>query len=169
MNDGFPSMLPITGNTLILANVPFAPAPCESVLAVNSDGGPTGADLQRASFRLVRDFHEQNRIPVKACFVTWTVGNLKNNKWEIPEICRTMFAPAEIRWTLIDHEYDAPELSNPAPVSAMLRHLSHSQDSVTTHLDSEEEYARLENILTMNGYTHIAFGILECSLGSSHG
>ncbi len=165
MNKQLPSMLKLSGKTLFLANVPFAPAPDYESLAINSGGGPHGSDLQLASFRLVKKFHEQNKGPVKACFLTWTLGSLESDEWEVPRLCREVFPDAEIRWSLEHHDYDAPELPNPAPLAPMLQHLAESQYAVDRTNDSvQDAYRQLAETLLSEGFTHIAYGFLDCDL-----
>lgn len=166
MKNGLPAALNVRGKTLFLANVPFAPAPkLEHALAVNSAGGRSGADLQIASFRLVENFRRETGNPVKACFLTWTLGNRDKNLWEVPEQCREIFPGAKVRWHLVHQDYDAPELANPAPLPAMLDHLARSQYAVRPGDDKvRQAYAELGNELTREGWTHIGYGMLEVDL-----
>ncbi|KYG68032.1 hypothetical protein AZI87_01820 [Bdellovibrio bacteriovorus] len=165
MNRKFPTPLRLQGKTLFLTNVPFAPAPDDSSLALNSGGGEHGADLQIASFELVKKFSEQNSVPVRACFLTWTLGNATSNEWEVPRLCQDIFPTAKIQWTLEQHDYDAPDLPNPAPLRSMLRHLARSQYVVKhENKNVEEAYENLADKLQAQGFTHIAYGFLDCEL-----
>lgn len=163
MNAGFPSHFGLgTEKRLVLTNVPFAPEPSRGALALNSGGGRTGADLQAASFKFVRDLHEKDGAATRACFLTWTVGSAANDEWQVPSMCREVFAGAPVRWTLVDHDYDAPEFDNPAPLPAMLSYLAGSQYSVST--ESLEPFENLSQDLEAEGYSHIAYGVLEVEL-----
>ena len=165
MRTGFPASLQMQGNVLFLSNVPFAPSPREGALALNSAGGSTGADLQAACFRLVRDFHCKRKLPVRACFLTWTLGHLGNQDWEVPQLCRETFDDSNISFQLIDHDYDAPELPNPAPLHDMLMSLASSQYTVQSGDRSVQiDYESLSRSLSQRGFTHIAYGMLECNL-----
>lgn len=166
MKLGFPEHLKARGNTLFLNNVPFAPSPDASLLALNSGGGETGADLQLASFRLVEKFHREHRVPVRACFLTWTLGDIRRDEWEVPVLCREIFPGAKIRWSLIQHDYDAPELPNPSPLEPMLAHLAKSQYAVNRAdaAGNEARFRALGEKLTAAGYTHIAYGMLDVQL-----
>ena len=166
MKLGFPSHLKPPGNTLFLNNVPFAPSPDDSSLALNSGGGETGADLQAASFRLVEKFHRENRVPVRACFLTWTLGDIRRDHWEVPALCEEIFPGAKIRWTMIQHDYDAPELPNPSPLGPMLDHLAKSQYAVNRENANGNvaRFRRLGAKLEAAGYTHIAYGMLDVQL-----
>ncbi|WP_224243170.1 class I SAM-dependent methyltransferase [Hyalangium gracile] len=165
MTQGFPPSLRIDGNVLFLANVPFAPSPRRGALALNSAGGRTGADLQLASFRLVRRFHDTYRLPVKACFLTWTVGSQERDTWEVPQLCRELFPGRSLQWSIVQHDYDAPELPNPAPVTDTLRYLASSQYAVQPgERGVEAAYAELSRELLQQGHTHVAYGLLELDL-----
>jgi hypothetical protein len=165
MTEGFPPSVKPDGNVLFLSNVPFAPSPRKGALALNSAGGNTGADLQAASFRLVRRFHEEHKLPVRACFLTWTVGSLEKDEWEVPELCREVFSGHDVRWSIVQHDYDAPELPNPAPVADTLAYLASSQYAVKPgERGVADAYAELSRELVAQGHTHVAYGMLELDL-----
>ncbi|KHD87362.1 MAG: hypothetical protein OM95_14780 [Bdellovibrio sp. ArHS] len=121
--------------------------------------------MQIASFQLVKKFAEQNAVPIRACFLTWTLGTQENNEWEVPRLCQKIFPAAKIQWCLEQHDYDAPDLPNPAPISSMLEHLAKSQYVVTQDASAvERAYQKLAQKLLDEGFTHIAYGFLDCEL-----
>jgi hypothetical protein len=164
MNLVLPEAIRPEGNTLFLANVPFAPAPDDDSLALNSAGGDTGADLQVASFRMAAKFRAHHRVSVRACFLTWTLGDADRDWWEVPELCERELPGAKIKWHLIRHDYDAPELPNPSPLGPMLKHLASSQYAVGDSAKRQQSFSKLEEKLTRQGFRHIAYGMLYCEL-----
>jgi hypothetical protein len=164
MNAGLPPVLRIDGNVLFFTNVPFAPSARRGDLALNSAGGSTGADLQVAAFQLVRRFHHEHQVPVRACFLTWTVGSLERDEWEVPQLCREMFAGRKIEWSIFEN-YEGQEMPNPTPIADALMDLASSQYAVSPrdpHV--EQAYAELARRLIRQGHTHVAYGMLELQL-----
>jgi hypothetical protein len=165
MNQGLPPVLELDGNVLFFANVPFAPSARRGDLALNSAGGSTGADLQVASFQLVRRFQREYQVPVRACFLTWTVGSMERDEWEVPQLCRDIFAGQRVEWALVDHDYDGPELPNPTPIADALRHLASSQYTVAPGASGvQQAYAELTQRLVSQGHTHVAYGMLDLNM-----
>lgn len=165
MRSGFPTTLKVGGNVLFLANVPFAPAPGKpGRVALNAHGGETGGDLQLAAFRFVRSFQKVHSQPVKACFLTWTLGNRKNNFWEAVERCKRIFPERDVRWCLIDDGYDNGDMPNPAPIEMALNHMATSQyvvESDDPNEDLQEQYRTLASDLMKKHYTDAAYGMIE--------
>lgn len=160
MTAGFPPALKLDGNVLFLANVPFAVSARRGDLALNSAGGTTGADLQVASFQLVRRFQREHPVPVRACFLTWTVGSLARDEWEVPLLCRDLFSDRTVEWSLVQD--DTYELPNPTPLAEAMRYLAASPYAVQSSTpELERTYAELTRQLEAQGHTHVAYGMLE--------
>ncbi len=163
MRAGLPPGLKLDGNVLFVSNVPFAPAPRVDALVLNSGGGPTGADLQKSSFAMVKEFQQRHQGEVRACFVTWTVGSASTGEWEVPGYARDIFSGHSVEWSLVQHEYDAEDLPNPSPLRPMLMHLAQSQYAVDPRKQNlGGEYTALANELEQRGFTHMAYGVIDC-------
>lgn len=164
MNAGLSPVLRVEGKVLFFANVPFAPAARRGDLALNSAGGSTGADFQVASFELVRRFHQEHQGPVRACFLTWTVGSVERDAWEVPDLCRKIFADRKIAWSIFE-SYEGQEMPNPTPLAEALTDLAKSQYAVSPGDPSvEQAYGELAQRLARQGHTHVAYGMLDLEL-----
>ncbi len=164
MTRGLPPTFRPDGNVLFFTNVPFAPSARKGDLALNSAGGKTGVDLQVAAFQLVRRFRQENAVPVRACFLIWTVGSVERDEWEAVSLCREMFAGRTLEWSIFK-EYEGQEMPNPTPIADALRDLAASQYAVTPRDPGvERAYDALARELLARGHTHVAYGMLELHL-----
>ena len=66
IRDGIPQAVAsgLDGHVLILANMPFGPAPSQDALPLTSNGGESGADLQIATYRAIADLARGSAQPV---------------------------------------------------------------------------------------------------------
>jgi hypothetical protein len=173
IRDGIPQAVAsgLDGHVLVLANMPFGPAPSQDALPLTSNGGESGADLQIATYRAVADLvHAAGRkVSVRACLMGLTVGDHSTNRWEIVDMAIAQFGAAHVRWHLLDKEHvfridGIRQLGNPAPVTIALPGLASCR--LYTPCDRARSakvaaFADLARRHEMRGNPDIAYGIVE--------
>jgi hypothetical protein len=129
IRDGIPPAVSrgLDGHVLVLANMPFGPAPSRDALPLTSNGGESGIDLQLATYRAVDELVRaaEGRFTLHACIMGLTVGDRAADRWEIVEGAIARFGAGRVRWHLLsdDHVFridGVRQLGNPAPVSVAL-------------------------------------------------
>lgn len=126
--DGIPACIAagLDGRVLILANMPFGLAPDRDALPLTSNGGPSGARLQIATFRAVRDLAAAKpALEIRACLMGLTVGDRRTGRWEIVEKAHECFGADHVNWTLLREEKvfrvnGVRELDNPVALGVAL-------------------------------------------------
>jgi hypothetical protein len=158
-------------HVLILANMPFGPAPRPDALPLTSNGGESGADLQIAAYRAIDGFVRtaKGRFSVRACLMGLTVGDQAANRWDIVERAVQCFGADRVRWHLLTEEHvfridGVRQLGNPAPVAIALPGLA----SCCLYTPNESEriakitaFADLAGRHQTRGNPDIAYGIVE--------
>ncbi len=173
IRNGIPKVLArgLDGHALILANMPFGPAPSPDALPLTSNGGEAGADLQIATYAAVEDLIQsaQGRFSVRACLMGLTVGDHAADRWDIVEHAIQRFGANRVRWHLLDEEHvfridGTRRLGNPAPVAIALPGLA----SCRLYTPNEGErmakiaaFADLAKRHQARGNPDIAYGIVE--------
>lgn len=173
IRDGIPQAVAraLDSHALILANMPFGPAPNPQALPLTSNGGESGADLQIATYAAVdRLIQSANgRFSVRACLMGLTVGDRTAGRWEIVERAIERFGTDRVRWHLLSQEHvfridGTRRLGNPAPVAIALPGLA------SCRLYTPNENERMAKIATFAdlakrhqaaGNPDIAYGIVE--------
>jgi hypothetical protein len=166
------AVLPVRDErVLILANLPFGPAPRPDALPLTSNGGESGADLQLAAYRAIDNFVQvaKGRFSVRACLMGLTVGDQAANRWDIVERAVERFGADHVRWHLLSEEHvfridGVRQLGNPAPVAIALPGLA----SCCLYTPNESErtakiadFADLAGRHQARGNPDIAYGIVE--------
>jgi hypothetical protein len=158
-------------HVLILANMPFGPAPSPEALPLTSNGGTTGADLQIASYRAVADLvrSARSRFSFTACLMGLTVGDRTTDRWDIVDHAIRQFGADRIRWHLLAEEHviridGVRQFGNPAPVAVALPGLASCRLYTP---DERERTARIAAFTELaerheaDGNPDIAYGIVE--------
>ena len=173
IRDGIPQAFAtgLHGDVLVLANMPFGPAPSVDALPLTSNGGESGADLQLATYRAVAGLTRSGlgRFSVRACLMGLTVGDRAANRWEIVDRAIETFGSDRVRWHLLDNEQvfridGVRQLGNPAAVSVALPGLASCR--LYTPDDGERSskiaaFAGLAKRHEARGNPDIAYGIVE--------
>jgi hypothetical protein len=173
IRDGIPKgVVPgLDEHVLILANMPFGPAPSPDALPLTSNGGESGADLQMAAYCAVERFvrSAKGRFSVRACLMGLTVGDHAAGRWDIVERAIERFGADRVRWHLLSGEHvlridGVRQLGNPAPVAIALPGLA----SCRLYTPDESEriakiaaFADLARRHQARGNPDIAYGIVE--------
>jgi hypothetical protein len=179
IRDGIPKAVgpDLEGHVLILANMPFGPAPSPDALPLTSNGGESGADLQIAAYRAIERFvrSAKGRFSVRACLMGLSVGDHAANRWDIVERAIERFGADRVKWHLLSEEHvfridGVRQLVNPAPVSIAMPGLA----SCRLYTPDESErivkiaaFAKLAKRHQARGNPDIAYGIVEITDASS--
>jgi methylase of polypeptide subunit release factors len=173
IRDGIPKALGagLDGHVLILANMPFGPAPSPEALPLTSNGGETGADLQIATYRAVADLvrSAEGRFSFTACLMGLTVGDRATDRWDIVDHAIRHFGADRVRWHLLREEHvfridGVRQFGNPAPVAiafpglASCRLYTPNERERTAKIAAFTELARRHET---RGNPDIAYGIVE--------
>jgi hypothetical protein len=173
IRDGIPrSVCPdLEGHVLILANLPFGPAPSSDALPLTSNGGESGIDLQIAAYRAIDRFvrSSKGRFSVRACLMGLTVGDHSANRWDIVERAIEHFGADRVKWHLLTEEHvfridGVRQLVNPAPVAIAMPGLASCRLYTP---DESERIAKIEAFANLakrhedRGNPDIAYGIVE--------
>jgi hypothetical protein len=173
IRDGIPKAIVsgLDGNVLIVANMPFGPAPSLNALPLTSNGGESGADLQIAAYHAVAGLGQsaKGRLSLRACLMGLTVGDRAADRWEIVEHAIERFGADRVRWHLLSEEHvfridGVRQFGNPAPVVLALPGLA----SCRLYTPDENErsakisaFADLARRLEARGDPDIAYGVVE--------
>jgi hypothetical protein len=173
IRDGIPKAVGpnLEGHVLILANLPFGPAPSPDALPLTSNGGESGADLQIAAYRAIERFVQcaKGRFSVRACLMGLSVGDHAANRWDIVERAIERFGADRVNWHLLSEERvfridGVRQLVNPAPVDLAMPGLA------SCRLYTPDEGKRLAKMAAFGdlarrhqarGNPDIAYGIVE--------
>ncbi|PIT00776.1 hypothetical protein TSA1_08320 [Bradyrhizobium nitroreducens] len=172
--DGIPACIGngLDGRVLILANMPFGLAPDRDALPLTSNGGPSGASLQIATFLAVRDLAAAKpTLDIRACLMGLTVGDHRTDRWEIVEKARECFGADRVTWTLLKGEKvfrvnGIRELDNPVPLRGALPRITECTLYVKDAERSEQRaaYERLALQHEEMGNPDISYGIVDVRL-----
>jgi hypothetical protein len=173
IRDGIPTAVrpDLDGHVLVLANLPFGPAPSSDALPLTSNGGESGADLQMAAYRAIDRFarSSQGRFCVRACLMGLSVGDREANRWDLVERAVEHFGADRVKWHLLSEEHvfridGVRQLVNPAPVAIAMPGLA----SCRLYTPNESErIAKIEAFTNLakrhqdRGNPDIAYGIVE--------
>ena len=173
IRDGIPKAVgsELSGQVLVLANLPFGPAPSPTALPLTSNGGESGADLQVVAYRAIDDFiaSAKGRFSVRACLLGLSVGDRAVNRWELVELAVARFGAARVKWHLLSDEHvfridGVRQLVNPAPVAIAMSGLASCRLYTP---DESERVAKVAAFLNLakshqvGGNPDIAYGIVE--------
>jgi hypothetical protein len=173
IRDGIPKAVgpDLEGHVLVLANMPFGPAPSPEALPLTSNGGESGADLQIAAYRAIERFirSAKGRFSVRACLMGLSVGDHEANRWDLVERAIQHFGADRVKWHLLSDEHvfridGVRQFGNPAPVAIAMPGLASCR--LYTPNESEriakiEAFANLAKRHQGRGNPDIAYGIVE--------
>lgn len=173
IRDGIPKAVcsDLEGHVLILANLPFGPAPSADALPLTSNGGESGGDLQVAAYRAIDRFvrSSKGRLSVRACLMGLSVGDHVANRWDIVERAIEHFGADRVKWHLLTDEHvfridGVRQLENPASVAVAMPGLASCRLYTP---DEDERIAKVEAFANLakrhqdRGNPDIAYGIVE--------
>lgn len=173
IRDGIPKAVcsDLEGHVLILANLPFGPAPSADALPLTSNGGESGGDLQVAAYRAIDRFvrSSKGRLSVRACLMGLSVGDHVANRWDIVERAIEHFGADRVKWHLLTDEHvfridGVRQLENPASVAIAMPGLASCRLYTP---DEDERIAKVEAFANLakrhqdRGNPDIAYGIVE--------
>jgi hypothetical protein len=173
IRDGIPKAVcsDLEGHVLILANLPFGPAPSADALPLTSNGGESGGDLQIAAYRAIDRFvrSSKGRLSVRACLMGLSVGDHAANRWDIVERAVEHFGADRVKWHLLTDEHvfridGVRQLENPASVAIAMPGLASCRLYTP---DEDERIAKVEAFANLakrhqdRGNPDIAYGIVE--------
>lgn len=162
----------VSGNVLLLVNMPFSLSPIPHVLPVTSDGGVTGAKFTFAAIDAIARLARQNsaRSAGRACILCYTVGNRDRDQWEVVDKAVSHFGSRRVTWRLLEDEpmwriNGKKEQPNPMPLRGGLSLKASCRIYVTEeHADSVRQgYERLEEALVTSpqAWDVLGYGIVD--------
>jgi hypothetical protein len=173
IRDGIPKAVgpELEAHVLILANMPFGPAPSPDALPMTSNGGESGTDLQIAAYRAIERFvrSARGRFSVRACLIGLSVGDHATNRWDIVERAVERFGADRVKWHLLSEEHvfridGVRQLANPAPVAIALPGLASCRLYTPDNSERIAKIAAFTNLAKRHqgkGNPDIAYGIVE--------
>lgn len=164
----------LSGNVLFQVNMPFAifPASASDRGSLAQDGGDRGIALTQAALEGIAKFATANTgaEAIRALVLAYSLGKSATGPWEVVEIAERLFPNCDISFRIAEHEpmwrvNGRKEQSNPMPIESLklkagCRHTFSEQDEPT----KREGYEALEKLFRQNGYTHLAYGVLDVNV-----
>ncbi len=174
IQDGMPVADPknIGGKVLFMINMPFALAPAERVLPLSADGGETGAKMTFKALEALRKFADENdgNSQIRALVLNYSVGNEKEDRWEIKDKAEELFGKENIRFKLLrGHKMwrvnGKKEQNVPMPVE-QIAFKAECKYYVTDFQRpaAREGYETLVQMLKDSDYDVVGYGILDIKI-----
>lgn len=167
---GLPSELDKTLNDkpLFAINMPHALSPYPNLLPKTSDGGETGLKWTIAALKALTLFNDSGGVAVILCY---SLGNAKQNRWDIVEQAEKIFPKNKIQWVMLKDVRiwrinGKKEQPNPMPLREGLPKKADCRLYVND-IDREKPkqgYIQLVRIFESKGWDVLGCGILEVRL-----
>lgn len=153
---------------LVVANMPFAPAPSRTSLPLTSGGGRTGLDLQAATFKALAQARKElpAHTPLRAVVMGMTMGDAAAHRWQLLEMAKRMLSGAHLNWVLLQQHQlmrlnGSRAVANPSPGLVALPaiascELYHPEAAVRAKLAAS--YESLAHDHVAQGNPDMAFG-----------
>lgn len=152
---------------LVLGNLPFGLAPTSRMLALTSNGGENGLQLQQAAFSAIARFRKTARGAAShSVLLGYSLGNAAAGRWEMVELARSTLGDAGIRFSILHDEgllrVDGRRtMANPSPLHPAL----HAAGACSLyHRDARQAQARyleLADKFIAQGLTDLAYLAIE--------
>lgn len=152
---------------LVLGNLPFGLASTRDMLALTSNGGDNGLQLQRAAFEAIAQFRRTPQgARAHAVLLGYSLGNASTGQWEMVELARAIVGKDCVRFDLPADEglvrVDGRRiLANPSP----LRPALDAAGSCTVyHRDTDAaraRYAEMSDRFNAQGFDDLGYVIVE--------
>ena len=168
--------LPVDEETcvvLLVANMPFGPAPRRSDLPLTSYGGPSGMDLQVATFEALKRLRGElpARVVIRALVMGVSVGDARADRWHLHREAASHFGD-RVRWIGMDEELlvridGRRALSNPSPVRDALPAAADCQlynPDPDKRAERRAAYQQLAREHESHGNPDIAYGAVAVEL-----
>jgi|GEM_PF-3474152 len=157
-----------SNSTLITINMPFAIFPkLSTVLA--QDGGDRGIALTLSALNAVKKFSNsaKNILKIRAIVLFYSLGSLKDNQWEVVDNAFALFGKDRVKFKILTDEKmwrvnGKKEQSNPMPIE-FLEKKAECRHTYTEVMSDQARlgFISLKNIFIGNGFSHLAYGILD--------
>ncbi|MES2938736.1 MAG: hypothetical protein V4864_13705 [Pseudomonadota bacterium] len=166
---GFAEVAGVTPGSrpLVLGNLPFGLASTRDMLALTSNGGDNGLQLQRAAFEAIAQFRQ---TPQGACahavLLGYSLGNAATGRWEMVELAKSIVGEDCVVFDLPEDEgllrIDGRRtMANPSP----LRPALHAAGGCTLyHRDPDAaraRYAEMSDRFIAQGFNDLGYVIVE--------
>jgi len=151
--------------TLVIGNLPHAPAPGRSSLARFANGGRTGADVVRS---VVGALGRAAGPRCRAVLVCYSLGSSQTGRWLVPELAGDLVGPDRVRWTPLTgarmwRVAGTMSEQSPMPLSAGLPRKADCP-FYASERDRDATRARYEALaaeLEADGWDRLGYGILD--------
>lgn len=125
IEDGIPAMP--SGSIVVVANMPFGPAPTSSSLPLTSNGGADGLRLQRATFegldRLAQHLGSKGSH-MRAMVMGFSPGDAARGRWDLEVLAREMLPGCKVSWVFCEDKVmrvdGVRRFSNPCSIEEAL-------------------------------------------------
>ncbi|VWX62093.1 conserved hypothetical protein [Burkholderiales bacterium 8X] len=157
-------------SVLLLANLPFAPCPARGLMPLDSDGGPSGIDLQVAALRALKTFSRQlpSGTRVRAILLGLSPGNAATGSWLLEQAAGLLLGPERVEWHRCNDQLLRIDgrrgLPNPSPVDKALLAIA---GCTLENPDRAQRrrvagaYERLAAAHLKKGHTDLTYGFLK--------
>jgi SAM-dependent methyltransferase len=152
---------------LVLSNLPFGLAPTSKMLALTSNGGENGLQLQQAALSAIARFRKTARgAASRSVMLGYSLGNAAAGQWELVELAESTLGDADIRFSILHDEgllrVDGRRtMANPSPLYPAL----HAAGACSLyHLDARQAQARYQELADKciaHGVTDLAYLAIE--------
>jgi hypothetical protein len=159
---------------LFTVNMPFAidPFPKRALLPIASSSDQRGSKLTLAALRAMKEFaqHLESGRTARACVLAYSLLNEATDICDIPEQARCMFEPENVHWRLLEDARmwrvnGVKTALNPMPLEQLVQKAECRFDVPDDRRDEARvAYHSLANQLMAEGWTHLAYGILDIEL-----
>jgi hypothetical protein len=95
-----------TCTVLVVANMPFGPAPRSGDLPLTSYGGQAGMDLQVATFQALKRLRRElpGQVALRALVMGVSLGDSQADSWDLHREAAAHFGVESVRWFSLDNE-----------------------------------------------------------------
>lgn len=158
---------------LVVANMPFALSPNPEEIAGTARGGQYGYELTTKLIDAIAALRGRlsRGSELRCVILFYSVGNLAQNSWVVPEYATMRFGGERTEWRLWAEERlwrvnGRKEQANPMPLE-LLKLKADCRFYVRDGVDPvalREEYEQLTRRLAAQGFDHLAYGMLTARI-----
>lgn len=169
---GIPSALAAGSQkgVLVVANMPFGPAPSKTALPLTTNGGNNGLALQEATLAALQKLRAEmpTGVPLRALVMGLSPGNQAANSWELPRLANQFFDADFFAWEILADEAlfrlnGARAMPNPCPAIQALPAAADCRlytPDLRMRDTRREEFVSLATSLADAGTPDLAYGVV---------
>ncbi|MBA2676322.1 hypothetical protein [Ramlibacter sp.] len=169
IRDGFAGVVggAAGSRTLVLGNLPFGLASTRDMLALTSNGGDNGLQLQGAAFRAIAAFRQTPQgAHAHAVLLGYSLGNAATKQWELVDLAKSIVGADSVVFDVPAHEgllrVDGRRtMANPSPLRPALDMAGGCRLYHPDPVAARTRYAALSDRFIAQGFNDLAYVIVE--------